>query len=328
MEKITIIGGGAWGATLAQVLDDNSNKVLIYDNNIEYIKKINEQKHPFFDVRLSDQIKATNDLEKALFHSDYIFLSVPAQNMRNLFKKINNILISSKNFINVSKGIEFQSNKIISQIITEEISADKIKNYVFLAGPSHAEEVILRKITFLTASSLNQEFALKIAKIFFNKNYLKVSVSNDVIGSEICASFKNALAFVSGMLDGVNFASNARSAFITFGIAEMKKILFLFSKSNSIETVLSLTGLGDLTVTVFNENSRNYQAGKKIQMGKNLDQILNQATQVIEGIYNLKVFYNLAIKNKICLPIIESAYKVIFEHKPVDFILLNIFEKC
>ncbi|WP_323847517.1 MAG: NAD(P)H-dependent glycerol-3-phosphate dehydrogenase [Phytoplasma sp.] len=328
MEKITIIGGGAWGATLAQVLTDNKNEVLIYDNNFEYIQQINKQKHPFFDIVLSEKIQATDSLDKALNYSDFICLAIPAQNMRHLFKKINQNLTVPKNFINVSKGIEFQSNKLICQIIKEEINENKIKNYAFLVGPSHAEEVILRKITFLMVSSLNQEFALNIARIFSNPRYLKVTVSNDVLGCEICASFKNALALVSGLLDdGINFAHNARSAFITFGIFEMKKILISFSNSISDDTVLSLAGLGDLSVTVFNENSRNYQAGKKIQMGQTLNQIYEQSNQVIEGIYNLKVFYHLAIQNKINLPIIKSAYQIVFNNKPISNILLNLLEK-
>ncbi|MDC9032106.1 NAD(P)H-dependent glycerol-3-phosphate dehydrogenase [Columbia Basin potato purple top phytoplasma] len=328
MKKITIIGGGAWGSTIAQVLADNKKEILIYDINKEYINKINQHKHPCFDVLLSDKIKATDDLKKALDFSDFIFLSVPAQSMRNLFQKINQNLTLGKNFINLSKGIEFKSNKIISQIIQEEISANKIKNYAFLAGPSHAEEVVLRKITFLNAVSLNQKFALAISQMCSNETYLKVSTLSDVAGCEICSSVKNALAFISGILDNSRFLTNARSAFITFSLIEMKKILILFLNINSTETFLSLVGIGDLIVTVFNKNSRNYKAGKQIQMGESLEQIYNKTTQVIEGIYNLKVFYHLAVKNKVNLPIIESAYKAVFDkNASVNDILFNIFNK-
>ncbi|WP_341266743.1 NAD(P)H-dependent glycerol-3-phosphate dehydrogenase [Candidatus Phytoplasma fraxini] len=326
MKKITIIGGGAWGSTLAQVLADNKHEILIYDKNQKYIQQINKQKHPFFNVVFSPQIKATDSLEQALNYSDFIFLSIPVQNMRNLFKEINQILIFEKNFINVSKGIEFQTNKLVSQIIKEEIKENKIKNYAVLVGPSHAEEVILRKITFLMVASTNQEFALKISRICSNPNYLKITTSNDILGAEICASFKNALALVSGLIDGANFGHNARSAFITFGICEMQKILILFPNSISNNTVLSLAGLGDLSVTIFNENSRNYQAGKKIQMGQTLNQIYEKSNQVIEGIYNLQVFYHLAIQHKIKLPIITNAYKVIFNNEPINNIMLNILD--
>lgn len=318
--KITIIGGGAWGISLAQTLSDNKYEILIYDNNKEYIDQINNRKHSLFDIVLSENIKATNDLKKALFFSDFIFLCIPTQHMRELFNKINKILNISKNFINLSKGIEYISNKVISQIIKEEIDADKIKNYACLYGPSHAEEVILRKITFLTAASSNFEFACQLSKMISNSKYLKVTPSNDVLGCEICVAFKNALSLISGLLDGDDFASNARAAFITLGASEMKKILSLFSSFTN-DTILSFVGIGDLIVTAFNKNSRNYQAGQKIKQGMTIDEIYNQAKQIIEGVYNLKVFYHLSVKNKLKLPIIESAYKVIFEKKPINYVL-------
>ncbi|MEZ0180590.1 NAD(P)H-dependent glycerol-3-phosphate dehydrogenase ['Camptotheca acuminata' phytoplasma] len=325
--KLTIIGGGAWGSTLAQVLTDNEHEVLIYDNNLKYIEKINNRQHPFFDVALSSKITATNSLEKALSYSEYIFLCIPAQNMRSLFKEINKNLHLSKNFVNLSKGIEYGSNKIIFQIIQEEIDKDKIKNYASLFGPSHAEEVIYKKITFLTISSLCQNFAFEIANFFSNKDYFKVFVSQtqDIVGFEICVSLKNVFALISGILDDDSFGTNARAAFITFSISEMRLFLNLFNVS--FDTMLSLVGIGDLIVTAFNNNSRNYQAGQKIILGQTIEDISQQNNQIIEGIYNLKVFYNLSLQNKMNLPIIESAYKVIFEKKPISLILESIFSK-
>ncbi|MDV3168045.1 MAG: NAD(P)H-dependent glycerol-3-phosphate dehydrogenase [Candidatus Phytoplasma stylosanthis] len=326
MKKVTIIGGGSWGLALSQVLTDNKNEVLIYDNDTEKIKKINDRKHPFLDILLPINIKATDNLKQALSFSNFIFLSIPTQNMRSLLKQINLIIDFPKNFINTSKGIEYKSNKIISQILKEEIDMNKIQNYAYISGPSHAEEVIIRKITFIEVISLQKSFALQISKLLSNPNYFKVIVSNDITGAEICSSFKNALSLVSGILDSQNFSDNAKSAFITLGLKEMKLILNLFS-STSEKTVLSLSGVGDLIVTSFNKKSRNYQFGQKINLGESITNILKNSKQTIEGIHNLKVFYNLAIQNKIKLPIIENAYQVIFQKKSIKFLLKHIFEQ-
>jgi glycerol-3-phosphate dehydrogenase (NAD(P)+) len=323
MKKITIMGGGAWGSTLGQVLTDNKHQVLIYDNNETYIKKINNQQHPIFDLFLQ-KIFATNDLEKALNFSDIILLCIPAQKMRSFLRQINSLLKVPKNFINASKGIEINSNKMMFQITKEEINANNLKNYASLLGPSHAEEVILRKITFLLSSSDNKSFREDIVDIFSNPNYLKINTSEDVMGSELCSAFKNALSLVSGILDNNNFKNNAKAAFISLGIIEMKKVLEFFEKKTDI--CLGLAGLGDLIVTAFNENSRNYQAGKKIRLGIDLNEIYSNSFQTIEGVNNLKVFYELSINKKIDLPIIQNAYQVVFQKKPFEHILSKILE--
>ncbi|MBP3059248.1 glycerol-3-phosphate dehydrogenase [Texas Phoenix palm phytoplasma] len=324
MYKITIIGGGAWGTALGQVLADNNNKVLIYDINKEYIKRINLQKHPFLNISLKN-ICGTNSLKESINFSKNIILCLPTKNIRKVCNQINEILTEKKNFINVSKGTEVKSNKFIYQILKEEIDENKIQNYACLMGPSHAEEVILRKITFLLSASQNNIFAYQVAKMFSNDDYFKVFVSDDVIGCEICSSFKNALSLISGIIDNENFEQNAKAAFIFFGIEEMKKILKFFTKKE--KTCFGLAGIGDLIVTSFNKNSRNYKAGQKIALGYKLDDINRCSKQTIEGINNLKVFYDISVKNNINLCLINSAYKVVFENKPVSIILQNIFQK-
>ncbi|MFR0367955.1 NAD(P)H-dependent glycerol-3-phosphate dehydrogenase [Candidatus Phytoplasma palmae] len=324
MNKITIIGGGAWGTALGQVLADNNNKVLIYDINNEYIERINSKKHPFLNLSLQN-IYATNDLKESINFSQNIILCIPTKNIRKVCNQINDILTEKKNFINVSKGTEVESNKFIYQIVKEEIDENKIQNYACLMGPSHAEEVILRKITFLLCASENNIFTHKVSKMFSNNEYFKVFVSNDVIGCEVCSSFKNALSLISGILDNDKFDQNAKAAFIFFGIEEMRKILKFFIKKES--TCFSLAGIGDLIVTSFNKNSRNYKAGRKIALGYTLEDIYGSSKQTIEGINNLKFFYDISVKNNIQLCLINSAYKVVFEKKPISIILQSILKK-
>ena len=152
--KVSVIGGGAWGTTLAQALSDNEHEVLIRDVNSLFVEKINKtHTHPFFSSTIPFSIKATLDMEEAVNYSDVILLSVPTKVMRSVLIEINKIATTPKLFINVSKGIEPDTSYCVSQIVDEVIDKDKFKGYVILSGPSHAEELIQRKLTGYTSSS-------------------------------------------------------------------------------------------------------------------------------------------------------------------------------
>ncbi|MDV3199868.1 MAG: glycerol-3-phosphate dehydrogenase, partial [Candidatus Phytoplasma australasiaticum] len=170
----------------------------------------------------------------------------------------------------------------------------------------------------------NLQFAKFINHIFTNKNYLKVFVSNDVYGCEICSAFKNVLSLISGVLDRNNFKNNAKSAFFSIAIMELYKLMKYLGFS--LETILSVAGLGDLIVTSFNENSRNYKAGLQIGLGLDIKSICHKSQQTIEGINNLKAFYRLMLDKNIELPLIESAYQVIIENKSINYLFKVIMK--
>ena len=309
--KVSIIGGGSWGATLAQSLKDNNHDVLIYDINLNYINKINEQKHPLFDCLLAS-VSATNNLEEALNFSDILVLSVPTKVMRPVLKEINKKAKSPKYFINVSKGIEPDTLKRVSEIVNEEIKTQLFKDYAVLTGPSHAEELILRKLTLLTSASENIEFAQFVQGLFSNDTYLRVYTSTDLIGCEVGGAVKNAIAVVSGVLEGYGLGENARAALITRGILEIVRVVK--TMGGRVETAFGLTGIGDLIVTASSSNSRNFTAGKKIGSGENYLDVVNNSIQTVEGIRTIEAMHQLCIAKKIELPIIDMAYEVIFNN--------------
>ncbi|MDY0295499.1 MAG: NAD(P)-binding domain-containing protein, partial [Acholeplasmataceae bacterium] len=210
--NISIIGGGAWGCTLAQVLVDNKHQVLIYDVKKEAVDKINSHLHPFFNETLDEKIKATTSLDDVIRFSTYFLLSVPTKVIRPVLKQINPKLSKPSVFINVSKGIEPETLKRVSEIVEEEIDQDKLKGFVVLTGPSHAEEVILRKLTLLVSSSKDMDLAVEIQHVFANDKYLRIYTSSDLIGSEVGGAVKNAIAVISGACTGLGLGENARAA--------------------------------------------------------------------------------------------------------------------
>ena len=161
--NISVIGGGAWGCTLAQALADNNHQVLIRDINPDFVKKINDEHlHPFFNETIPSTIKATLDLDLALNFADTLILCVPTKVMRGVLTEIGSKLTTPKLFVNVSKGIEPNTSKRVSEIVKEVVPARVLKGYVVLSGPSHAEELIVRKITSLVAASLDENLAIEV----------------------------------------------------------------------------------------------------------------------------------------------------------------------
>ncbi len=323
--KISIIGGGSWGIALSQVLVDNKHDVLVYDINETTIDLINtKHKHPFFDCSIDAKIKATTNLEETLNFSDIILLSIPTSVMRLVLNQINAIIKNKKTFINVSKGIEPETALTISQICSE-VLGDKINGFVTLCGPSHAEEVILRKITALVSASVCDKSAKLVQELFSNEQYMRVYTSTDVVGVEICSSVKNALALVSGLASGLGHGENARAALITRGIIEMSSILETLGGKK--ETVFGLTGIGDLIVTASSLNSRNFQAGLKIGQGQSLEEVLGNSKMVVEGVRTIISCNDIAKKHKLDLPIITTIYDVLYNGIEPNQGLINLLNR-
>lgn len=308
--RIACIGGGAWGTTLAQVLSDNHHEVLIRDINQEFVNKINmNHTHPFFDTSIPEAIQATTSLKKAVDFSDIIVLCVPTKVMRMVVKEINTLLSRPTLFINVSKGIEPNTSYCVSQIVSEEIQPSNLKGYVNLSGPSHAEELILRKLTSLVAASSNPNDAKFVQQLFSNEKYLRVYTSSDVIGVETSGAIKNAIAIVSGVAYGMGLGENARAFLISRGLREI--VLIVAALGGKTETAYGLSGVGDLIVTASSMNSRNFQCGLKIGQGMTVDEALASMSQTVEGIKTIEAAYQIGVKHHLELPIINAAYSVI-----------------
>ena len=307
---ITIIGGGAWGTTIGQILSDNGHTPLIYDINPQNVEQILAHQHPTFQLPLPKNVAATSDIEKAVEFASYFVLAVPTKAMRMVLKTLNVHLKKPAVFINVSKGIEPKTLKRISEIVYDEVDPPYVKGYVALTGPSHAEEMVLRKLTLLVSASEDEALAMEVQHIFANETYLRVYTSNDLIGCEVGGAVKNAIAVISGAATGYNLGENARAAIITRGIVEIIRVVEVMGGKK--ETAFGLTGIGDLIVTASSENSRNFQAGKKLGMGISIEAIYQEAKQTIEGFRTIEAMHDLALQHHIELPMIEVTYEIIF----------------
>ena len=310
--NVSVLGAGAWGITIAQTLTDNGHNVAIYDVNKDFVDSINNGSHPFFKDNKIENIKGFYTLKEALDFAPYIVICVPTKFTRGLLKEVNTLLTDKKVFINVSKGIEPDTSKCVREIVDDEIDKKFIRGYASLSGPSHAEELIQRKLTLLVSASMDKEIAKEVQLLFANGKYLRVYTSTDVIGCEIGGAIKNAIAVVSGVLTGLGLGENARAALISRGILEIERVVVAMGGKK--ETAFGLTGMGDLIVTASSLNSRNFNAGIAIGKGESAADAVKNSKQTVEGVRAVLAAYQIGKKFNIELPIINAAYSVLYEN--------------
>ena len=309
--KISILGTGSWGTALGQVLADNGQNVILWGVDIDEVVDIHlyHQNSKYFpNVHLNNQLDASNNLED-IYDSDVIVLATPSFTIKELSQNISKKMEKKVIVVNVAKGFDPETHERLSVVIEKNFAKDKLKAIVNLIGPSHAEEVILRMETAVSAVSEDDEAAAVIQEIFSN-DYFRVYRLNDVIGAEIGAAAKNVIALASGICSGINLGDNARAALMTRGLAEIRR--FGLALGGKDETFLGLTGVGDLIVTCTSTHSRNFQAGYAIGKEDSAKMFWEDNVKTVEGVRACEIIYLEAKKRKISMPITEQIYEVLY----------------
>lgn len=311
--KIAVIGGGSWGTALATILAKNNYNIEIYVRDDKLQKDINN-KHIntayFPDVKLSDNIRATNNLKKMVVNAENIVISVPTDVTRIIMNKINPYLDNNKIIVSTAKGIEEKTYLRNSQIINE-ISDNPV---VVLSGPTHAEEVVEELPSAAVAASKNRKIAEIVQDMFMTRTF-RVYTNPDIVGVEMGGAIKNIIAIAAGITDGLGYGDNSMAALITRGLMEISRLGSYFD--SNILTYAGLSGMGDLVVTCTSNHSRNRRFGYNIGKGMNFQDSLNKVGQAVEGIKTTKAVKQWIEEENFDfeLPITAEIYKVLFEGK-------------
>lgn len=313
MAKISVIGAGSWGIALASVLDKNGHEVTIWsvlEDEINMLKEKHEHVTKLPGVKLSEHMGLTTSLEEAVKGKDLLVLAVPSVFTRSTAKDMKEFVTPGQLIVNVGKGIEENSLKILSDVIEEEIPQ---ANVAILSGPSHAEEVGRGLPTTCVVGAHDKKTAEYVQNIFMNEEF-RIYTSPDMLGIEVGGALKNVIALAAGMADGLGYGDNTKAALITRGIAEISRLAIAMGAK--YETLGGLTGIGDLIVTCASMHSRNRRAGILIGQGKTMQEAMDEVQMVVEGVYSAKAAIALAEKYHISMPIIEQVNQVLFEDKP------------
>lgn len=312
--KISVLGAGSWGTTLACLLANNGNQVYLWEINKQAAEKLDKERViPFIggatipkNVTISSDLNVIKETEAVLFVVPSHFLRSTVMSIKKL-----NIDLGKKLIISATKGIENETLLRVSQII-EEIYPETKDKIVALSGPSHAEEVSKQIPTVVTSASKNKDFAIKVRDLFMN-DYFRVYTQDDIVGVELGASLKNVFAVAGGIIDGLNFGDNTKAAIISRGLIEL--INLGVALGGKEKTFYGLSGVGDLMVTCFSKHSRNRNLGEMLAKGKTLEQAEKELKMVAEGVKTCMSAYQLGKKLNIDLPIINQVYEVLFNNK-------------
>lgn len=327
--RISVIGDGGWGTTLAILLSKKGFRVTLWGAFPEYSdymnkKRVNIKFLP--GIKIPKDIKITADLKYALENKELVILAVPSQYMRRVLKKIKKANYLPKTiFVNVSKGIEIGSLKRMSEVISEELGNVKL---ALLSGPTIAHEVACGISTVAVLACADKKIREYLQAVFMT-NRFRVYTNDDLIGVELGGSLKNVIAIACGISDGLGFGTNTKAALLARGLAEISRLGQAMGAK--VKTFSGITGLGDLVTTCISSYSRNRFVGMQIAKGKTLKQIqkLMQAsacsprgeaqgrhTGIAEGVPTTKSAYALSLKYKVDMPIIKEINSVLYKNKP------------
>jgi len=309
--RVVVIGDGGWGTTLAMLLHGNGVKVALwsaFNEHVEELRKHHENRRYLPGVKLPPELFVTADAFEAARGAELAISVVPTQFLRKVAEKFEDALEGEVPVVSATKGIEIETFKTPSEILTEVLGKRPI---AVLSGPSHAEEVAVGLPASVVVASLDENLA-RAAQATLSCDCLRIYTHKDPKGAELGGALKNVIAIAAGTADGLGLGDNAKAALITRGIVEMARFGQAHGARSS--TFFGLAGLGDLATTCYSRHSQNRHVGEQIGRGKKLEQILSEMQMVAEGVWTTRALFGPESEARgIPMPIAEQVNAVLFE---------------
>jgi len=311
--KLTVLGAGCWGVTLAWLLSDNFDEVCLWGRNSGKTSNLSaesiENKHlKPLGLRLQKKVEVTSDLKKAIEGAEIILFVVATSGIRNVCEQLKIAGIKDEQIlVNASKGIELPSLMRMSEVIKDVLPN---QNLAVLSGPTLAQEVLLGKPTAASIASEDLEIAEKVQAACSVQSRFRLYTNKDVIGVELGGSLKNVIAIASGFAHSLHLGHNCAGTLLTRGMAEIARISVKLGAQPS--TLYGLSGMGDLIATCSSPLSRNYKVGAMLGQGKKIDEIISELGSVAEGIKTSKAVCELAKKLNVETPISSAIFEAVY----------------
>lgn len=325
--KIAVIGAGSWGTTIASLLAEDSNEVVLWSRREDLAERINtEHKNTDYlgDMELSHSLTATADIGYALDSADLVVLAVPSQFLRSVMESALDHFSPESIYLSLVKGIEVTTLKRPSEIISELVGIDH-RQVAVLSGPNHAEEVVRKIPTATVIACADADNARRLQELFM-RPYFRVYTNDDVNGVEIAAAVKNVMAIAVGISDGLGFGDNTRAALITRGLAEMLRIGLAYDARGA--TFLGLAGVGDLIATATSLHSRNRRFGEMLGKGHTAEEIMSSTRMVAEGVRTSLAVQQLARNRGVECPITDEVVEIIYAGKKPEESVLSLMTRA
>jgi glycerol-3-phosphate dehydrogenase (NAD(P)+) len=327
MDNILVVGGGSWGTAFANYLARLGKKVELWVREKEVIQSIlSRRENTIFlpGIQLAANLNPVTDLESAASGADVVILAVPSKFIRAVMLRIKNVQADKQTLVNLSKGLESDSLKTISEVAAEVFGPDIMPRWSTLSGPSFARELACQYPTAVVAASANEALLKKIQNSFSSPT-LRIYRTDDLKGLEVAGSVKNVMALAAGMINGLGYGCNTTAALVTRANMEISRLgLRLGARA---ETFWGLGGIGDLMLTCFGSLSRNFQLGRKIALGAALAVAEASTPMVAEGVETTKAVQQLALAMTIDMPISHGVYQVLFAGQDVNNVISELMQR-
>ena len=310
MSKVCVLGAGAWGTTLAQVLVDAGQDVLVWGRNHQVVEKINTShtNNKFLPgVNLPAKIKATTDIKSAFDFGSSIVLAIPAQSLRENLQQWKAIFPTEQPIISTLKGIEANTQKRMTEVVREVLDIGEA-NLGLITGPNLAGELSLRQPAGAVAASPNELISKSMIDLFTTP-YFRVYPSDDLVGCELAGAAKSVIALAVGMAIGLDLGENTQSMIITRGLSEVARFGDAYG-SNPL-TFLGLAGMGDLVASCGSALSRNRTFGESLGRTGSMESARTEVAKTVEGVASASAILELAHRVGVEVPIIESVSDVV-----------------
>ncbi len=312
-QRVAVIGAGSWGTALANLLAKKGIETVLWSHEPDVAAAVErEHRNPRYlsEVALDERLRATADIAEASRGAGVVLSVSPSHVVRAVMSRVAPHLAEDALVVSASKGIEVDTLETMDQVLSGVLPVRVSERAVFLSGPSFALEVARDHPTAVTVAS-RSEGAARQAQELFQTELFRVYTNPDVPGVELGGALKNVVAIASGVVDGLGFGNNTRAALITRGLAEMARLGVALGADPL--TFSGLAGMGDLILTCTGALSRNRSVGVELGKGRALDEVLGGMTMVAEGVRTARSARELAHREGVEMPIVDSVYSVLYE---------------
>ncbi len=324
--KFAVIGGGSWATAIAKMLCENQEQIAWYMRSEFAIEEIKENAHnPNYLSSVefdTNQLFLTNNINDAVNYADYLVIAIPSAFLSKELDKLT-VDISEKIIISAVKGIIPETGLIVGEHFHQQYHLDR-EQIVVIAGPCHAEEVALERLSYLTIASLSDTNAQQVASCL-KSHYINVKISDDVLGIEYTSMLKNIYAVACGMAHGLGYGDNFQAVLMSNAIREMKKFIKKVHKMK--RTITGSEYLGDLLVTGYSLFSRNRMFGNMVGKGYTVKSAQMEMNMVAEGYYATKSAYLLNENLGAKTPIIDAVYDILYNNKDPKKVFKKLTDK-
>jgi glycerol-3-phosphate dehydrogenase (NAD(P)+) len=310
---VAVIGSGSWATAIVKLLSSGSERIcwfIQFDDILKHIKKHHHNPRYLSAVDFKpEKLLLTGDINKAVSSAPVIILVTPAAFLKETLRPLTESL-KDKIVCSAIKGFIPEDNCIVGEFLHNNYQIP-FGRIVIITGPSHAEEVAMEKLTYLTIASLDQEYAKRVAGLLKN-HYLRTIISDDIFGTEYAAVMKNVYAIAAGICIGLGYGDNFLAVLLSNAAMELKT--FIDSIHPIDRDIKSSAYLGDLLVTCYSQFSRNRAFGAMIGKGYSVKNALMEMTMIAEGYYAAKGIHKLRADMNLRIPIAETVYRILYEN--------------